>query len=146
MATPKIGAYPFTTLEPNIGMLGKLALADIPGLIEGASRGKGLGIDFLRHIEKTKILLHCIDVSDPKPKKTYTTVRNEFKKFDEKLLSKPEYILLTKTDLATPEMIEKATSIFTKLGKTVFTCSIYEPEKIDALKATLTELVQKHIA
>ena len=61
-ATPEVGDYPFTTLEPNIGMFGKFPIADIPGLIEGASNGKGLGIKFLKHIEKTKILVHCIDM------------------------------------------------------------------------------------
>lgn len=137
MATPKIGAYPFTTLEPNIGMLESHAIADIPGLIEGASRGKGLGTDFLRHIEKTKILVHCIDSSNASPKKTYETVRNEFKKFDVLLLEKPEYILLTKTDLAKPK-----TKLFEKLGKRVLTCSIYDPESIDALKKTLLNLVR----
>ncbi len=141
MATPKIGAYPFTTLEPNIGMLDTHAIADIPGLIEGASKGKGLGIDFLRHIEKTKILVHCIDVTTTAPKKTYDTVRNEFKKFDPLLLEKPEYILLTKIDLASPETIEKSKNLFTRLGKNVLTCSIYDPTSIDALKKTLTGLV-----
>lgn len=136
-ATPKIGAYPFTTLEPNIGMLETHAIADIPGLIEGASRGKGLGTDFLRHIEKTKILIHCIDSTNTSPKKTYETVRNEFKKFDTLLLEKPEYILFTKTDLAKPKM-----KLFEKLGKRVLTCSIYDPESIDTLKKTLLNLVR----
>ena len=136
MATPKIGAYPFTTLEPNIGMLETHAIADIPGLIEGASKGKGLGIDFLRHIEKTKILVHCIDSSNSSPKKTYDTVRNELKKFDAHLLEKPEYILLTKTDLAIPK-----TNVFEKLGVRVFRCSIYDPVSIEALKKTLIDLL-----
>lgn len=144
MATPKIGAYPFTTLEPNIGMLGAHAIADIPGLIEGASKGKGLGIDFLRHIEKTKILVHCIDLTNSAPKKTYDTVRGEFKKFDPLLLTKPEYILLTKTDLVSATTIAKTTTLFTKLGKNVLTCSIYEPSSINALKTTLVDMLEKH--
>ena len=142
MATPKIGAYPFTTLEPNIGMLGKYAIADIPGLIEGASKGKGLGVDFLRHIQKTKILVHCIDLTNPAPKKTYDTVRNEFNKFDPMLLTKPEYILLTKTDLVTPAVITKTKNFFTKLGGNVLTCSIYDPASIDYLKNTLVKLLE----
>lgn len=136
MATPKIGPYPFTTLEPNIGMLETHAIADIPGLIEGASKGKGLGIDFLKHIEKTKILLHCIDSTNTSPKKIYDTVRNEFKKFDPLLLSKPEYILFTKTDLAKPNR-----KLFEKLGARVLTCSIYDPASINALKKTLIGLL-----
>jgi len=142
-ATPKIGAYPFTTLEPNIGMLGTYAIADIPGLIEGASKGKGLGTDFLRHIQKTKILLHCIDLTNTAPKKTYDTVRKEFEIFDSSLLTKPEYILLTKTDLVTPAIITKTTNFFTKLGKNVLTCSIYDPASIDSLKKILVDLLEK---
>lgn len=141
MATPKIGAYPFTTLEPNIGMLDTHAIADIPGLIEGASKGKGLGVDFLRHIEKTKILVHCIDLTNTAPKKTYDTVRREFKKFDPLLLEKPEYILLTKTDLVDAATITKTTKLFTKLGKNVLSCSIYDPKSIDALKESLVSLL-----
>jgi len=70
-ANPKIGDYPFTTLEPNLGTLGKIVLADIPGLIEGASEGHGLGIKFLKHIEKTKVILHCISATDQDPVKSY---------------------------------------------------------------------------
>lgn len=143
MATPKIGAYPFTTLEPNIGMLGTYAIADIPGLIEGASKGKGLGTDFLRHIQKTKILVHLIDLTNTAPKKTYDTVRAEFEKFDPTLLTKPEYILLTKTDLVTPAVIAKTKNFFAKLGKNVLTCSVYDPASIEALKKTLIDLLER---
>ena len=80
-ARPAVGNYPFTTLEPTIGMLGDRPIADIPGLIAGASTGKGLGIGFLRHIEKTKMLLHCIDLTDPTPMKSYETIRGEFGAF-----------------------------------------------------------------
>ena len=98
-ATPAIGAYPFTTLQPNIGMLDYFPIADIPGLIEGASNGKGLGIKFLKHIEKTKILVHCIDSTIDNPIKAYTTIRKEFEQFNPMLLDKPEIIFLNKTDL-----------------------------------------------
>lgn len=141
MATPKIGSYPFTTLEPNIGMLETHAIADIPGLIEGASKGKGLGVEFLRHIEKTKILIHCIDLTGTAPEKSYDTVRDEFRKFDQKLLDKPEYILLTKTDLVDAKTVERITRLFMKLGKTVWTCSIYNPESIDTLKQAIMNLL-----
>jgi GTP-binding protein len=143
-ATPAIGAYPFTTLEPNIGMLDTHAIADIPGLIEGASKGKGLGVDFLRHIEKTKILIHCIDLTNESPKKIYETVRKEFKKFDPHLLEKPEYILLTKTDLVSADIIQKITVMFTKMGKQVFTCSVYDTAGIIKLKQTLLDLLAAH--
>lgn len=144
-ATPAVGAYPFTTLEPTIGMLGTHPIADIPGLIEGASHGKGLGIDFLRHIEKTRILLHCIDLTDPDPQKAYKTIREEFKQFDPLLLEKPEYILLTKTDLVDKETIQKATKIFTKAKKRILTCSVYDEKSVDMLKKALEKLLDESL-
>jgi GTPase len=138
-ATPTIGNYPFTTLQPNIGMFGKHPIADIPGLIEGASEGKGLGIKFLKHIEKTKMLVHCIDVSDSDPLKAYDTIRNEFSQFSAELLKKPEIILLSKTDLADPEVIGKYTKLFQEKGLEVLTCSIYDPKQIDKLKSILVD-------
>lgn len=143
-ATPKIGNYPFTTLEPNIGMLGKHPIADIPGLIEGAASGKGLGSTFLKHIEKTKIIVHCIESFDPDAKKTYETVREEFKQYSTALLEKPEIILLTKTDLSDTKTTKKNLTLFKKKNKEILTCSIYEPESIIALKKTLEELVGKN--
>lgn len=139
-ATPKIGNYPFTTLEPNIGMMGNHAIADIPGLIEGASKGKGLGVEFLKHIEKTKVLVHCIDSSDENPQKSYETVRNEFKQYDISLLDKPEIILLTKIDLADEEQINKNVKILKKKGKKVITASIYQPETLETLKQELEKI------
>lgn len=136
-ATPKIGNYPFTTLEPNIGVLDKYMIADIPGLIEGASKGKGLGVTFLKHIEKTKLLVHCIDSTDPEIEKTYQTVRQEFKAYNPLLLDKPEIILLTKTDLIDAKEIKKKIKLFQKKKKKVLTCSIYNQESLDFLKQTL---------
>ena len=136
-ATPKVGNYPFTTLEPTIGMMGLRPIADIPGLIEGASKGKGLGTDFLRHIEKTTMLVHCIDLTDPDPMKAYDTVRGEFEAFSPALLTKPEIILLTKADLVAPSVVTKTRALFKKLGKTVLICSIYDPKSIAKLKKAL---------
>ena len=133
-AEPKIGDYPFTTLEPNIGMLDGHMIADIPGLIEGASEGKGLGVTFLKHIEKTKILIHCIDSSDEQAKKTYETVRKEFKNHNPELLEKPEVVLLTKTDLITPEVLKKQIAIFKKMGKDVHSCTLFDEESIKQVK------------
>jgi GTP-binding protein len=140
-ADPKIGNYPFTTLEPNIGVLGKYTLADIPGLIEGASTGRGLGVTFLKHIEKTKILLHCIDSTDEHAEKTYKTVRSEFEKYSTLLLEKPEVILLTKTDLSDVQLLRKNRLLFEKQGKKVLTCSIYDEESMRKLKKTIEELM-----
>lgn len=136
-ARPTVANYPFTTLEPTVGMLGSLAIADLPGLIEGASKGKGLGIGFLRHIEKTKIILHCIDLTDPTPMQSYKTIRSEFGAFSPTLLTKPEIILLTKSDLVSPGTIRKARALFSKVGKKVLTCSIYDSKSIERLKKAL---------
>ena len=141
-AQPKIGDYPFTTLEPNIGMFGKHPIADIPGLIEGASEGRGLGVTFLKHILKTKILLHCIELTEDDIKERYETVRHEFESYNPKLLLKPEIILLTKTDLAEPKLIKKYTQFFEKKRKRVLTCSLIDQESIDTLKKTLNVLLE----
>jgi len=153
-ATPKIANYPFTTLEPNIGMLksqlkspvggpGKYAIADIPGLIEGASKGKGLGVEFLKHIEKTKVLVHCIDSSIEDVQKAYSTVRNEFEQYNTSLLDKPEIILLTKTDLTDEKQIKKNVKILEKEGKKVLTTSIYKPESLNVLKLALKKILNQ---
>ena len=138
-ATPAIGAYPFTTLEPNIGMFVTFPIADIPGLIEGASSGKGLGIKFLKHIEKTKILVHCIDCTIIDPMKAYVTVRKEFEQFNPMLLKKPEILFINKTDLIDEQKEKEIASLFSILKKKVLSGSIYKPETIDILKKVLTE-------
>jgi len=135
-ANPKIGNYQFTTLEPNLGVLNKLILADIPGLIEGAAEGKGLGIKFLKHIEKTKVLLHCIASNDESPIKSYETVREEFSKFNKELLNKKEIILLTKTDLVTEGEIKEKKKLFK--GKEILTVSIHDEESMIKLSKLLS--------
>ncbi len=150
-ADPKIGNYAFTTLEPNLGVMEKgttsttgiksttrdtrqIVLADIPGLVEGAHEGKGLGIHFLKHIQKTKVLLHCIDATADSPYETYKTVRKEFEDFDASLLEKKEIILLTKIDLATAEQIKEAKKALKKTKREIIEVSIYQEESISALK------------
>ena len=95
----KIGNYAFTTLSPNLGVINGKVVADIPGLIEGASEGKGLGINFLKHIEKVKVLIHCIDATSDNYERDYKIVRDELKKYNPEMLKKKEVILLTKSDL-----------------------------------------------
>lgn len=141
-ATPKIADYPFTTLEPNIGMLGKHPIADIPGLIEGASSGRGLGAKFLKHIEKTKILIHCIELTGNNIVERYETIRNEFEHFNQALLEKPEIILLTKADLVNEKIIKKYKELLSKKGKQVLTCSLYDENSIETLRNTLEQLVE----
>ena len=141
-AVPKIGNYPFTTLEPNLGALGKIILADIPGLIEGASGGRGLGIQFLKHIKKTKVLLHCIDSQEADVVHTYETVREEFGAFDPILLQKEELILLTKTDLVDKKTVELNLKKLLKLKKQVLPVSIYDEDSLEKLKVFINQ-VQK---
>lgn len=140
-ALPKIGSYPFTTIEPNLGMLQKIVIADIPGLIEGASQGKGLGIQFLKHIEKTKLLVHCIDASDPNPLPTYHVVRDEFGLYNKTLLEKPELILLTKVDLVDEKDLKEKIKSLKKTKHHISTISIYNEKSIADLKQLLHSLV-----
>ena len=140
-ANPTIGNYPFTTLEPNLGMFGARSIADIPGLIEGASTGKGLGIQFLKHIEKTQLIVHCIDAGQTDPEKNYEIVRQEFQEYNPVLLTKPEIILLTKTDVVDASTIKKYERLFKKKKKTVLCISIYDEKSIAVLKKTLQKLL-----
>lgn len=140
-ATPKVGNYPFTTLEPNIGMFNTYTIADIPGLIEGASKGKGLGISFLKHIEKTKVLVHCIEVTGENVENMYDTVRSEFERYNSSLLDKPEIILLTKIDLMTEKNVKKKMQILKKKNNQILTCSIYDQKSLDTLKQALEKLL-----
>ncbi|MFH0936754.1 MAG: GTPase ObgE [Candidatus Daviesbacteria bacterium] len=138
----KTAEYPFTTLEPNLGVIGEKIMADVPGLIEGASGGKGLGIKFLKHIEKVGILLHCLDSNSTDLEKDYEVVRGEMGKFNPKLLEKEEIILLTKSDLADPEKLKEDEDIFRKKGKKVLPVSIYDWDSLEKLKKILN-LIEK---
>ena len=95
-ANAKVGAYAFTTLEPNLGAYFGYVIADIPGLIEGAAEGKGLGHDFLRHVSRTKVLIHCVACDSPDPLADYGTVRQEIEEYGSDLSRKPRYSSLPK--------------------------------------------------
>jgi len=140
-AKPKIGNYAFTTLEPNVGMMEGIMIADIPGLIEGASSGRGLGFKFLKHIEKTELLAHCIDATEHNPLEVYETVRQEFKKFNEALLDKPEIIILTKTDLVEQEDLDVKIRSLQQIKRTVITTSVIDDDSIVILRDVLKGLV-----
>lgn len=134
-ANVKVANYPFTTLEPNLGVCGNKILADIPGLIEGAASGKGLGIKFLKHIEKTSTLLHCIAANSVDPKGDYKTIWNEMNEFDKTLKNKKEIILITKSDTVDEKGLYKTMKLFK--GKIVLPVSIYNYESIEELKKLL---------
>lgn len=158
-AHPKIANYPFTTLEPNLGVMDReptippshhptnLVLADIPGLIEGASQGKGLGHQFLRHIERTKVLLHIIDISQALDNPdtlwtTYQTVKNELKNYQTEVAQKKEIIVLTKTDLVPKETVEKALELFKSHRKKVIAISAQTGEGLELLSQALQSLLR----
>jgi GTPase len=108
-ARPKIANYPFTTLEPNLGIVAykdffSFIVADIPGLIEGAHEGKGLGHHFLRHIERTRAIAFILDITEENPQKQYETLQNELKSYSHLLVQKPRIIVLNKTDIAGDEL------------------------------------------
>ena len=132
-ATAKIGDYPFTTLEPNLGMFGTKVIADIPGLIEGASEGKGLGHKFLKHIEKVHLLLHCISAQSEDSLKDYKIIHQELEKFNPKLLRKPEIILLTKSDLVDKKDLDSKIKKLKKTKKEIIEVSIHDWDSLQVL-------------
>jgi len=133
----KVAAYPFTTLEPNLGVFRGKVLADIPGLIEGASRGKGLGIKFLKHIEKVKLLLHCLSVESDNLVCDYETVIKELSQYSGALLEKKQVILLTKIDLITPEQLKVKVRELAKFKHLVIPVSIHDWDSLEKLKSIL---------
>jgi len=144
-AHAKVASYNFTTLEPNLGVMENgLIIADLPGLIEGAHEGKGLGIKFLKHVERTKVLLHCVGADSSTLLKDYETIRKELGEFDKKLLERPEIILVTKSDLVSgAEMKKMVIRLRQGFGETkeILVCSIYDYESIEKLKKKLHTLI-----
>ncbi len=123
----KVGNYNFTTLEPHLGALpGGLIIADIPGLIEGASEGKGLGTKFLRHIERTRVLVHCISAESPNVANDYKVIRGEIEAYGKDLGKKKEYILITKIDNVSPDTLKKIEKEVKKISKDHSLISIYD--------------------
>lgn len=142
-ASAKVANYPFTTLEPNLGVYYELILADIPGLIEGASIGKGLGIKFLKHVERTRVLFHLISAESEKPVGDYKTVRTELESYNPLLLQKPEYLFLSKSDAATPDEIKKIKAEFKKIGKEIEEISIIDTESLETVKKILDNIIKE---
>lgn len=142
-AHAKVGDYPFTTLEPNLGALYGFVLADIPGLIEGAAEGKGLGHKFLRHVRRTKILLHCISLENQDLTVVWQTVSGELKKYDPELLNKKEIVILTKTDLVDKATLKKAEKAAKKLCPTIFTISTLDDQSIKNFSDSLVKILRE---
>ncbi|HRY52702.1 MAG TPA: GTPase ObgE [Candidatus Portnoybacteria bacterium] len=142
-ANSKVANYPFTTLEPNLGVYYELILADIPGLIEGASGGKGLGIKFLRHIERTRTLFHFISAESEDPLKDYQIVRKELGLYNEELLDKAEYIFLSKIDLLDREELDKKISRLKEIGKEVVPISIHDIDRLKNVEKILRDIIKQ---
>lgn len=144
-AKSKVGAYPFTTLEPHLGDFYGFILADIPGIIEGASLGRGLGIKFLKHVERTGILLHLVSASQEDPLAAYREVRKEMDSFGHTLGEKREVIILSKIDLISTEECEAKVQLLAReTGREVFKVSIEDEEALKSFSDRLTKLL-KHI-
>ncbi|OGC83833.1 Obg family GTPase CgtA [Candidatus Adlerbacteria bacterium RIFCSPHIGHO2_02_FULL_52_17] len=140
----KVGSYAFTTLDPNLGVLYGFVLADIPGLIEGAGSGKGLGFKFLRHIARTKMLIHCVSVESDDPLRDYRVVRNEISRFEDgSLAKKPEIVVLTKSDTKSFDEIAKMSKQFKKeVNGVVTTVSVLDDTAVKNLKDTIVSALR----
>jgi len=146
-ARPKIANYPFTTLNPNLGVASyddkEVTFADIPGLIEGAHEGTGLGDKFLRHIERCKNILHLIDITDDNLLENYSKIRKELYKYSKKLTKKKEIIVFNKIDIINEKEIEKKINIFNKkIKKKIYTISALKQMGLKTIKGALINYVQ----
>ncbi len=154
-AEAKVGDYPFTTLDPNLGDFYGYIIADIPGLIEGASEGKGLGVKFLRHVKRTKMLAHLVSFENKNMMKSYKEIRRELAKYDKKLdlgeeglSDKKEIIILTKVDVVEdPKVIKKTIEKFKMLAPArkggVFTLSLYDDKMVKKFQDALVKILKK---
>ena len=141
-ANPKIANYQFTTLNPNLGVASyddkEITIADIPGLIEGAHQGTGLGIQFLKHIERCKSLLHLIDITNENLVQSYNQVKNELQKYSSELTKKKELVVLNKIDLIDKNIVKNIVTDFSKDKKCeVLTLSTLEKNSVSKIKAKL---------
>jgi GTP-binding protein len=155
-AKPKIANYAFTTLEPNLGVVQvgeyphteSFTVADLPGLIEGAHLGAGLGIQFLRHIERTSVIVHLVDVSDssdrPDPVADYKVITAELHSFDPTLAAKPTILVAAKADVANPDKLKKLTAMAKRRKLPFYAISAVTGEGIEPLKFAIAEMVATH--
>lgn len=155
-ARPKIANYAFTTLEPNLGVVKvgdfpheqSFTIADLPGLIEGAHLGAGLGTQFLKHIERTSVIVHLIDVSDasgrPDPVEDYKIITEELRSFDPSLPERPTLLVASKADVANPDKLKKLTTYAKRRKMALYPISAVTGEGVDALKYAIAKVVAEH--
>ena len=149
-AKPKIANYPFTTLDPNLGVTSysdkEITIADIPGLIEGAHEGTGLGDKFLRHIERCKSLVHLIDITEKDILENYLKIRKELSKYSNNLLKKREIIIFNKIDsIKTDQINEKINFFKRKIKKKIYKISVVQNKGLSNLKKILVNNVHRKI-
>ena len=145
-AKSRVANYAFTTLEPNLGAYYEIILADIPGLIEGASGGKGLGVKFLKHIERTKVLFHLISAESEDPVAHYEVIRKELETYNPALIEKTEHVFLTKSDAVSPEDLKKKLQALKKHGVKAMPISILDTESLDEVKKILNKIKDEKAA
>lgn len=139
-AKSKVANYPFTTLEPYLGSYYGLIIADIPGIIKGASEGKGLGAKFLRHIERTKNLFHFVSAESTDPVADYRAIRQELKKHNPELIQKSEYVFLSKADTINPRETKKKLTLLKKETPNTLPLSSIDDKNIEQVKKILNEI------
>lgn len=141
---PAIAAYPFTTLSPNLGVIIKnderFTMADIPGIIEGAHEGKGLGLDFLRHISRTRLLVYVVDAAED-VLVTLQSLQHELHSFDPELLNRPAMVFINKTDLVDNESVEASVLAAQQIGLPILTGSTFEPSTLEPVVDVIFELL-----
>lgn len=150
-ARPKIGAYPFTTIKPNLGVVEtgdgrSFVMADLPGLIEGASDGTGLGHQFLRHVERTRVILHVIDISEMEGRdavEDYKIIRRELKRYNERLTERPEIIVLNKAELVNDEEVYELFKSEVGEDKEIYPISAATHQNIDELLYRVADLLER---
>ncbi len=145
-AKPQIASYPFTTLSPNLGIveLGhqRLSMADIPGIIENAHKGKGLGLEFLRHISRNRLLLYVLDIAE-EPKETFLSLQNELREYDSELLEHSAIIVLNKIDLASDDEVKTIAEELSHFGLPLIEISAEEKQNLDKLSKMMFEMLPK---
>ena len=144
-AHSKVANYPFTTLEPSLGAYYELIIADIPGIIEGSSTGRGLGIRFLKHIERTRVLLHFVSAESETPAADYKTIRKELAAYSKELIKKSEFVFLSKSDLVPAADLKKKLSALRRVSPKAIAISIHDDASITKIQKILNAIKDEKI-